>query len=482
MRGICLTTVVMGCVLGLASGASAQVTPVVAGDSITAAGINAIIDAVNGVGAFQGNLELPATTPLTGQFRVNGTRFLHSFGTNNTFLGRNAGNFTLTGSNNTAVGDGALRFNTEGSENTAVGIALLFNTIGSNNTAVGSTALLFNTIGSNNTAVGHDALESNTEGNQNTAVGEDALVFNTIGSNNTAVGHDALESNTEGNQNTAVGEDALVFNTIGSNNTAVGEDALRANTEGGFNTAVGDGALRFNTEGNHNTAVGEGGLLFNTTGSHNTAVGLDALRNTTGDDNTAVGEAAGSLATTGDNNIYLGANVFGVAAEANTMYLGRVGTQTTTFIAGVRGITTGADAIQVLIASSGQLGTVSSSRRYKEDIQDMGRASAGLLDLRPVTFRYTQASTDGATPIQYGLIAEEVAAIYPDVVVYNDAGQPETVQYRKVNAMLLNEVQRQHRQIEAQQEQLEALRTRLAAVERRLDTKGVPRLKPANAS
>ena len=349
MRGIRLTTVVMGCVLGLASGASAQVTPVVAGDSITAAGINAIIDAVNGVGAFQGNLELPATTPLTGQFQVNGARFLHSFGTHNTFLGRNAGNFTLTGSNNTAVGN----------------TVLLFNTFGSNNTAVGNTVLLFNTFGSNNTAVGEDALVSNTEGGSNTAVGEDA----------------------------------------------------------------------------------------------------------------------GSLATTGDHNIYLGANVFGVAGEANTMYLGRVGTQTTTFIAGVRGSTTGvADAIQVLIDSSGQLGTVSSSRRYKEDIQDMGRASAGLLDLRPVTFRYTQASTDGATPIQYGLIAEEVAAIYPDVVVYNDAGQPETVQYRKVNAMLLNEVQRQHRQIEAQQEQLEALLTRLAAVERRLDTKGVPRLKPANAS
>ena len=371
MRG---TTVVMGCVLGLASGASAQVTPVVAGDSITAAGINAIIDAVNGVGAFQGNLELPATTPLTGQFQVNGTRFLHSFGTDNTFLGRNAGNFTLTGRDNTAVGEDALRFNTEGS--------------------------------------------------QNTAVGKDALFFNTTGSNNTAVG-----------------EDALVFNTIGSHNTAVGEDALFANTEGSENTAVGQFAL---------------------------------FQNTIGSDNTAVGDNAGFNATTGNNNIYLGANVGGVAGEANTMYLGRVGTQTTTFIAGVRGITTGADAIQVLIDSSGQLGTVSSSRRYKEDIQDMGRASAGLLDLRPVTFRYTQASTDGATPIQYGLIAEEVAAIYPDVVVYNDAGQPETVQYRKVNAMLLNEVQRQHRQIEAQQEQLEALRTRLAAVERRLDTKGVP--------
>ena len=413
MRG---KTVVMGCVLGLASGASAQVTPVVAGDSITAAGINAIIDAVNGVGAFQGNLELPATTPLTGQFQVNGTQFLHSFGTHNTFLGRNAWNFTLTGHDNTAVGEGGL----------------LSNTSGARNTAVGNIALLFNTMGSENTAVGSTALESNTEGNHNTAVGEDALVSNTEGGFNTAVGEDALVSNTEGGFNTAVGDNALRSNTTGDDNTAVGHNALVSNTEGGFNTAVGDNA--------------------------------------------------GFSATTGNHNIYLGANVGGVPGEANTMYLGRVGTQTTTFIAGVRGITTGADAIQVLIDSSGQLGTVSSSRRYKEDIQDMGRASAGLLDLRPVTFRYTQASTDGATPIQYGLIAEEVAAIYPDVVVYNDAGQPETVQYRKVNAMLLNEVQRQHRQIEAQQEQLEALRTRLAAVERRLDTKGVPRLKPANAS
>ena len=164
------------------------------------------------------------------------------------------------------------------------------------------------------------------------------------------------------------------------------------------------------------------------------------------------------------------------------MYLGRVGTQTTTFIAGVArehhggGRHPGADRRQ-RPAGHGLL-----LRRYKEDIQDMGRASAGLLDCARSPSAPRRASTDGATPIQYGLIAEEVAAIYPDVVVYNDAGQPETVQYRKVNAMLLNEVQRQHRQIEAQQEQLEALRTRLAAVERRLGTKGVPRLKPANAS
>jgi len=178
----------------------------------------------------------------------------------------------------------------------------------------------------------------------------------------------------------------------------------------------------------------------------------------------AVGEDAGFNATTVSNNIYLGANVVGVAGESDTMYLGKVGTQTRAFIAGVRGITTGlADGVLVGIDSNGQLDTSTSSRRYKKDIQDMGRASAGLLDLRPVTFRYTQAFADGATPTQYGLIAEEVAAIYPGVVVYNDAGLPETVQYRKVNAMLLDEVQRQHRQIEA-------LLTRLAAVERRLDT------------
>jgi len=143
------------------------------------------------------------------------------------------------------------------------------------------------------------------------------------------------------------------------------------------------------------------------------------------------------------------------------MYLGG-GSQLRAFIGGVSGVTT-AGGVGVFINGAGQLGTVVSSRRYKEDIQDMGRTSAGLLDLRPVTFRYKEAYGDGARPIQYGLVAEEVAEIYPDLVVYNEEGLPETVQYRKVNAMLLNEVQRQHRQIEA-------LMERLSEVERRLET------------
>ena len=237
-------------------------------------------------------------------------------------------------------------------------------------------------------------------------------------------------------------------------------------------------ALRANTDGDGNVATGSTALFVNTTGENNVAIGSQALFNNNGDSNTAIGKQAGSNATAGSDNIYLGARVFGTPGESNTMYLGKVSQQTTTFIAGVRGITTGvADAVTVVIDSAGQLGTVSSSRRYKEDIQDMGRDSAGLLDLRPVTFRYRNAYADGAKPIQYGLIAEEVAEVYPDLVIYNEDGLPEAVQYRKVNAMLLNEVQGQHREIAEQQTQIdtlerqvETLLTRLASVEQRIAT------------
>jgi len=186
-----------------------------------------------------------------------------------------------------------------------------------------------------------------------------------------------------------------------------------------------------------------------------------------------LGHTAGENATTGDYNIYLGADVLGVAGESNAMYLGQVGKQTKTLIAGVRGITTGAaDAVSVVIDSNGQLGTINSSRRYKEDIQDMGDASSGLMKLRPVTYRYKQAYADGSKPIDYGLIAEEVEGVYPDLVAHLSNGDVETVQYQKINAMLLNEVQKQHREIEDQRRQIELehaqielLKARLAAIE-----------------
>jgi hypothetical protein len=210
------------------------------------------------------------------------------------------------------------------------------------------------------------------------------------------------------------------------------------------------------TDGNDNTASGAGTLVSNTTGSRNTATGHLALSaNTTGNNNTAVGNGAGSSATTGSNNIYIGHN--GFAAEGSTIRIGTGGTQTKTFIAGISGVTTGlGGAKAVVIDSNGQLGTVSSSRRFKEDIRDMGEASQRLLRLRPVAFRYRQPYADGSKPLQYGLIAEEVAEVLPELVAYGRDGQPETVMYHILPAMLLNEVQQQHRQIEAQQEQMNA--------------------------
>jgi hypothetical protein len=197
-------------------------------------------------------------------------------------------------------------------------------------------------------------------------------------------------------------------------------------------------------------------------GSFNTASGYNALKNSTGDGNIALGDHAGSQATTGNHNIFIGHA--GQSADSTTMRLGSG--QTKTFVAGIRGRTTGvSNAITVLIDSNGQLGTTSSSRRYKQDIYDMDEASSGLLQLRPVTFRYKEAYADGSKPIQYGLIAEDVAKVYPDLVVYNADGEVETVQYRKLVTMLLNELQKQYRVKEAQKAQLADLRVQVKIVQ-----------------
>ncbi len=260
-----------------------------------------------------------------------------------------------------------------------------------------------------------------------------ALFLHNRGDESTFLGINAGQLVTGGLQNTAVGFRALASATgSASANTAVGSYALAANTSGDGNAAFGIGALERHTSGLINTAVGTNALGFNTTGGSNTATGQAALwNNTTGMSNTAVGRYAGRDSTTGSNNVYVGAEVHGVAGESNTMYLGKVGTQLKTLIAGVRGITTGvADAIPVIIDSNGQLGTISSSRRFKEDIHDMPTSlSDRLLRLRPVTFRYTQAYTDGSKPIQYGLVAEEVAEVFPELAVRNAQGEVETVHY-----------------------------------------------------
>jgi trimeric autotransporter adhesin len=364
-----------------------------------------------------------------------------------------------TGMNDTAIGFAALLNNTTGNWNTANGaFALGSNTTGSNNTANGVNALVNNTTGIENTANGVNALYSNTTGNDNTAVGDNALLSNTIGILNTAIGQAALSSNTTGfdntatawsalfnnttgNFNTANGDQALFNNTTGSTNTATGLQALYSNTTANYNTANGANALQSNTTGSSNTASGVGALYSNTTGNFNTATGFDALNhNTTGINNIAMGLLAGLNLTTGSNNIDIGNK--GVAGEANTIRIGKQGTQTTTFVAGISGATVPA-GVAVIVDSSGHLGTTTSSKRFKEDIKAMDKASEALFSLKPVRFRYKK-EIDPVGISQLGLVAEDVEKVNPDLVVRDTEGNPYTVRYDQVNAMLLNEFLKEH--------------------------------------
>jgi uncharacterized coiled-coil protein SlyX len=371
----------------------------------------------------------------------------------NTGLGAGALALTTTGGNsNTAVGAAAMLLNTTGDFNTAVGTnALVFNDSGQQNNAVGDFALYNNIDGFSNNAFGVAALFENIHASHNTAIGFAALQNNDVtgngfGNDNTAVGYQALFSNTDGDSNTAVGHAALSSNTTGSNNTANGFSALDNNINGVNNAAIGHRALFSNTTGTANTATGVEALFHNTVGDTNTAIGFGALFNTTGSNNIGLGFDAGDNLTTGDNNIDIG-NV-GVAGESNTIRLGRL-VHTATFIGGIRGVTTGINnAVPVVIDSAGQLGTMSSSRRFKHAITPIERASEAIHALKPVTFYYKSDAT--STP-QFGLIAEEVAEVNPDLVVRDENGEIYTVRYDAVNAMLLNEFLKEHRKNEEQE-------------------------------
>jgi hypothetical protein len=378
-------------------------------------------------------------------------------GAANTAVGSNALYFNTTGDDNVANGYSALRSNTTGYYNTATGAYALQNNTSSQNTANGYSALRSNTTGNHNTATGVDALFSNTTGASDTATGAFALFRNTIGEQNTASGGGALQENTTGNNDTASGFQALSNNTTGNNNTASGFQALGRNTTGNANTANGVRALFYNTTGFQNTATGAGALFINTTGNGNVAEGVGALQNNTGSFNTALGFNAGANLTTGSNNIDIG--VLGVAGESNTIRIGTV-RQTATFIGGIRGVTTGmANAIPVLIDSSGQLGTASSSRRFKKEIKPIDKASEAILALRPVTFHYKSDNT--GTP-QFGLIAEEVAEVNPQLVVRDENGEIYTVRYEAVNAMLLNEFLKAHCKMEEQEATISQLKSTVA--------------------
>ena len=264
----------------------------------------------------------------------------------------------------------------------------------------------------------------------NTAEGENALLF---------------VDTSQGIANTAVGYQTLLNLTIGVGNTAIGWDGLFNSTIGSLDTAVGNGALEGNTTGSYNTATGAYALGLNTTGNSNTSIGLNALqRNTTGNFNTAVGVNAGSSLTTGSNDIDIG-NV-GLAAESRVIRIGTKITQRNTFIAGISGVTVAA-GVGVIIDTNGHLGTVVSSKRFKDAIKPMDKASEAILALQPVTFHYKHELDPDGIP-QFGLVAEQVEKVNPDLVARDEQGKAYTVRYEAVNAMLLNEFLKEHRQVQ----------------------------------
>jgi hypothetical protein len=355
---------------------------------------------------------------------------------------------------NTAYGSGALGSgNNSGGYNSAFGVnALYSNTTGTENTGNGYLALYNNQTGTGNTAVGGKALYSNTA-SSNTALGYGTLYLNTSGSQNTAVGFKALLSNTSGGQNTAEGYEALYSNTSGGGNTALGFDALYSNTtdNGNQNTAIGAFALSSNEIGAGNTALGYEALVNNTT-IQNTAIGAFALANdTTGGYNIALGLSAGNALTIESDNIDIGS--FGVAGDENTIRIGNG--QTATYVEGIYGVTA-ASGIEVYVDSSGQLGTKSSSARFKEAIEPMDKASESILALQPVTFHYKKELDARGTP-QFGLVAEQVEKVNPDLVTRDQKGQVYSVRYEAVNAMLLNEFLKEHQRVVDLQKQLDAM-------------------------
>ncbi|MBZ0170310.1 MAG: tail fiber domain-containing protein, partial [Kofleriaceae bacterium] len=242
---------------------------------------------------------------------------------------------------------------------------------------------------------------------------------------------------------------------------------LNTNTIGANNTALGQNALLSNTVGNGNIALGSNALYTNTAGSGNVALGRGALRAGTGSVNIGIGSQAGLNLTSGDNNIYLGSpGPDSEGAESNTLRLGTPAVQTSAFMAGVSGaVVPGGQT--VIIDSSGRLGTAPSSARYKRDIAALGIRSHELFQLRPVSFRYT---ADPAGRLQYGLIAEEVATLYPELVTRTATGEVLGVDYQQVIPLLLNELQtlkteHQHAlaALKAQQDRLEAALAQMRA-------------------
>jgi hypothetical protein len=388
----------------------------------------------------------------------------------NTAIGSDAMTLTTSGSYNVAVGAIALYSNTTGDSNTALGMgALMRNSTGSHNSATGLYSLYGNKAGSWNTATGQGSMVGNNSGNYNTAMGARALHGNQAGSLNASLGYESLYENRNGSQNVAVGAYALKNGLIGSPSTgtsssynvAVGAFALYNNTTAavaGDNTAVGFKVL-YSNAGINNTAQGYEALTANTTGTYGTAVGYQALINSqSGLANIGIGPLAGQNIVHGELNIDIGS--WGAADESNTVRIGIPGYHRNVYIAGIA--TSQVTGAQVVVTPSGQLGVLASSERYKTDVRPLDSDADRLSQLRPVSF-HLKSEPGGA--VQYGLIAEEVDKVYPELVIRDLEGRVQGVRYDELAPMLLHEVQRQQQVNAAQAAMIEALQQQIAAIQ-----------------
>jgi trimeric autotransporter adhesin len=405
-----------------------------------------------------------------GALRANGS------GTANSAFGFGALQNNTRGAGNTAIGNLAMFEGAENTQNTAVGqYAMRRANDAWQNTAVGLLALAGDEqpmTGSYNVGVGAFSLLRNTTGSNNVAIGNASMIENTTGFTNVAIGSGSLNSNTTGYLNVALGPRSLARNTTGKRNVAVGGSSLyglggTAGLTGSDNTAVGYAALLSDTTGYANVALGSAAMWSESSGHRNTGIGTRALFSaSTGKRNVALGYAAGHDITTGSDNIILGGGNRGSTSDNGIIRIGTAKYQFKAYIAGVHGVQPArGGAVPVMIDGNGQLGTLNSSQRFKQDITPMGReVNARLLLLKPVTYRYTQAHDDGSQPLEYGLIAEEVAGVFPDLVVYDAGGQPLTVRYHLLASMLVDALQREHAASAAQAARLDALEKQVAGL------------------
>ncbi len=261
--------------------------------------------------------------------------------------------------------------------------------------------------------------------------------------NTTAVGNGSGNLTATGLFGSAFGIDVLTSLTTGSADSGFGAGALQNVTTGDNNSCFGFISGQLITTGSNNSAIGAGTINNLTTGSRNMAMGHFALTSMlTGSDNVAIGDSAGGAYVGAESsNILIGSLVSGTVGESNVLRIGNgTGGGATNlnkaFISGIRGITTDVnDAIAVLVDSAGQLGTVSSSIKYKQNIRDMNGDSEVIYDLHPVVFNYRKYPDQDS----WGLIAEEVEKVFPQLVVYKD-NEPETVKYHDLVPLLLNEI------------------------------------------